>query len=139
MTTKAEHYEVLLRRLSQARAAGCNLEAAWLGYTVVEDRVNSALTQAGLAPGQKLGTKLSKLENLLKSERAYREAYFEPGLFASTRSWINRRNKLMHELASMLRPEPDLDAEFAAVAQQGEALARTFATAGRRLKKRRRK
>jgi hypothetical protein len=68
--SKIKSYQQLLNRLEEAIDAGFFLEASWIAYAVIEDRVCSALLKTEGLPQDKNGKSLqmlgSKLEVLAK-------------------------------------------------------------------------
>jgi hypothetical protein len=45
---KAKHYTALLKKMEAATAAGFYLEASWIAYAILEDRLVAAMLCAGV-------------------------------------------------------------------------------------------
>ena len=122
---KYENYRVQSRRLASALRSGFYLEAVFIEYAIIEDRLESALTHAGAFNPKKQGTitsKLTKLEKLCENRRGLARRYFTAELLAAIRAWKDRRNPLVHELMK----QRATTADFEAVAREGEALVKTL-------------
>ena len=122
---KYENYRVQSRRLSSALRSGFFLEAVFIEYAIVEDRLESALTHAGaFNPNRQrtITSKLTKLEKLCENRRGLARRYFTAELLAAIRAWKDRRNPLVHELMK----QRATTADFEAVARDGEALVKTL-------------
>ena len=69
---KYENYRAQSRRLSSALRSGFYLEAVFIEYAIIEDRLESALTHTGAFNPNRQGTitsKLKKLEKLCENKR----------------------------------------------------------------------
>jgi len=122
---KYENYRAQSRRLASALRSGFYLEAVFVEYATIEDRLDSALTHAGAFNPNRQGTitsKLSKLEKLCENRRGLARRHFSAELLAAVRAWKGRRNPLVHELMKQRAATED----FEAVAREGEALVKTL-------------
>ena len=122
---KYENYRVQSRRLSSALRSGFYLEAVFIEYAIIEDRLESALTHAGAFNPNRQGSitsKLKKLEQLCGNKRGLARRYFSAELLAVIRAWKDRRNPLVHELMK----QRATTADFESVAREGEALVKTL-------------
>ena len=122
---KYENYRAQSRRLSSALRSGFYLEAVFIEYAIIEDRLESALTHAGAFNPNRQGTitsKLKKLEKLCENRRGLARRYFPAELLAVVRAWKDRRNPLVHELMK----QRATTADFESVAREGEALVKTL-------------
>ena len=122
---KYENYRAQSRRLTSALRSGFYLEAVFIEYAIIEDRLESALTHAGaFNPNRQrtITSKLSKLEKLCENRRGLARRYFSAELLAAIRTWKDRRNPLVHELMK----QRATTANFEAVAREGEALVKTL-------------
>ena len=122
---KYENYRVQSRRLASALRSGFYLEAVFIDYAIIEDRLESALTHAGAFNSNRQRTitsKLTKLEKLCDEERGLAHRYFSAELLAAIRAWKDRRNPLVHKLLKQHATTSD----FEAVAREGEALVKTL-------------
>ena len=122
---KYENYRAQSRRLTSALRSGFYLEAVFIEYAIIEDRLESALTHAGaFNPNRQrtITSKLSKLEKLCENRRGLARRYFSAELLAAIRAWKDRRNPLVHELMKQRATTGD----FEAVALEGQALVKTL-------------
>ena len=122
---KYENYRAQSRRLSSALRSGFYLEAVFIEYAIIEDRLESALTHAGAFNPNGQGTitsKLSTLEKLCENRRGLARRYFSAELLAAIRAWKDLRNPLVHELMKQRATTED----FEAVAREGETLVKTL-------------
>ena len=122
---KYENYRAQSRRLASALRSGFYLEAVFIEYAIIEDRLESALTHAGAFNPNRQGTitsKLKKLEKLCENKRGLARKFFSAELLAAIRAWKDRRNPLVHELMKQRATTGD----FEAVAREGEALVKTL-------------
>lgn len=135
MTTKDEHYQYLLNKLDKAVEEEYFLEATWLSYSVIEDRVESAYRNAtGSMPQGLFGAKLNSLKSVLSTHEATRKAFFGD-MLNRIEVWKDRRNDLMHDLGGALRPKVEIEKEIKEVGTEGKLLAREFCAAVWRQKK----
>ena len=98
---KYENYRTQSRKLSHALRSGFYLEAVFIEYAIIEDRLESALRHAGAynPKAQKtITTKISKLEKVSENKRGLACRYFSKELFEAIRKWKEQRNLLVHEL-----------------------------------------
>ena len=122
---KYENYGEQMRRLKSALHNGFFLEAIFIEYAIIEDRLESALTHAGaFNPNvqRTITSKLTKLEKLCENKRGLARRYFSVELLAAIRAWKDRRNPLVHELMKQRATMED----FEAVALEGQALVKTL-------------
>lgn len=122
---KYENYRVQSRRLTSALRSGFYLEAVFIEYAIIEDRLESALTHAGaFNPNRQrtITSKLTKLEKLCENRKGVARRYFSAELLAAIRAWKDRRNPLVH----VLMKQRATTADFEAVAREGEALVKTL-------------
>ena len=122
---KYENYGEQMRRLSNAMRNRFFLEAIFIEYAIIEDRLESALSHAdAFNPGKQktITAKLNKLEKLCEERKGLACKYFSPELLASLRSWKDRRNPLIHELMKQNLSTTGFE-EFAL---EGEQLVKTL-------------
>ena len=122
---KYENYRAQSRRLASALRSGFYLEAVFIEYAIIEDRLESALTHAGAFNPNRQGTitsKLKKLEKLCENSRGLARRYFSAELLAAIRAWKDRRNPLVHKLMKQRATTED----FESVALEGQALVKTL-------------
>ncbi|PCE32690.1 hypothetical protein BZL54_08540 [Burkholderia ubonensis subsp. mesacidophila] len=131
---------MLLSRIDESIKQEFYLEASWLVYAILEDRLVSALDETGGAvtangkPIRMLGPKLVALEARRQETLNLRKAFFGD-MLSKLDAWKEQRNELMHAMADESKEIPEIDAFAARVAISGRELARDFCSACRRLKK----
>ncbi len=122
---KRDNYAEQMRRLSRALRNNFYLEAVFIEYAIIEDRLESVLRHASAFNPNRQKTitaKLNKLEKLCEERSELACRYFSPELIASLRSWKERRNPLIHDLLNRKLSTDGLE-EFAL---EGEQLAKTL-------------
>ncbi|WP_312199805.1 hypothetical protein [Anaerospora hongkongensis] len=132
-TSKQEHYEYLLSKLDQAIEAKYFLEATWIAYAVLEDRIESAIKNAGATPRGMFGAKLAALGNLIPIHEATRKAFFGD-IIKRISDWKDERNDLMHDLGNLVKPKEQLESDMKYVGSIGRDLAREVCATVRRQK-----
>jgi len=111
------------------------LEATWIAYAILEDRLVSALKESGGGPPiRMLGPKLGEIKSRQTTSLNMRKAFFGD-MLDRLGSWKDRRNDLMHALADERIDVQAIDVEAKSVALEGKELAREFSAACRRFKK----
>ncbi len=99
---KRQVYSILKTRLKIAIQQEFYLEALLLEYSIMEDRLSSALKHAGIrhtnSKGEELGfkNKLDKVGNAIRSKRYPIYKRFKPELIESVLAWKDMRNALVH-------------------------------------------
>jgi hypothetical protein len=89
---KREHYKDLIDRMNKAHNDEYYLEASWFAYTVLEDRLLSALRQSGGAtyanfrPIRMLGKKMQEITQRKRSDSLL-SAYFDDPLMDRIHKW----------------------------------------------------
>jgi hypothetical protein len=141
--SKFKSYQQLLKRLEEAIDAGFFLEASWIAYAVIEDRICSALLKTGGLPQDKngkslqmLGSKLNILEKRMDEDPILRSCLEKDEILKRVVCWKNKRNPLMHSMASEAKSWSTFEREAAAVAKEGKDIAWLLANAVSRLRKR---
>lgn len=144
--SKATSYKLLLARLETALNCGFHLEASWIAYAVIEDRLLSALEKTGGIPATKkgqlltlLGTKIAYLHGRLSSDPVLRGAILNGAVLDDVSRWTKSRNYLMHDMARDNHPWTELDARAQELARSGRDVTRNLCSAVMRLAKRKRK
>lgn len=101
--SKSKSYQQLLQRLEEAIEAVFFLEASWIAYAVIEDRVCSALLKTGGLPQDKngkslqmLGSKLEVLAKRMGDDPILRSCLEKDEILKRVVYWKNKRNPLMH-------------------------------------------
>ena len=74
MARQKREHERLLDQLSCARSEDFHLEASWIAYAILEDRLESALKLAKRVVPQMLGRKITSLESAIRTNAEVRRA-----------------------------------------------------------------
>ena len=135
-----------MKRLEEAIDEGFFLEASWIAYAVIEDRIGSALLKTGGLPQdqngkplQMLGSKLKVLETRMNEDPILQSCFEKDEILKRVVYWKNRRNPLMHSMASEAKPWSVLEQEAAIVAKEGKDVAWLLANSVSRLRKRKKR
>jgi len=137
---KDYNYKVLIARMREAISDEFYLEASWIAYAILEDRLVSALDETGGAkkangaPIMMMGPKVGVLRSTMPSNLHLRAAFLDGKLFDELDSWKDQRNTLMHAMADETLDIPAIDELALEVATEGDRLATEFCAACRRLK-----
>ena len=140
MADKDFKYSTLIKRIDLALSHEFYLEASWIAYAILEDRLVSALRESGGAVNHNgkeifmMGLKLSELRNRMPTSLNLRKAFFG-NMLDRLHVWKDKRNDLMHAMAGENHAVSDLDSIALEVATDGKELAREFCAACRRFKK----
>ena len=124
---KYENYKEQMGRLNRALHYHFYLEAIFIEYAIVEDRIESVLRHSGKFNPEKHTTLEKKLSRLCEMQRAKNglvRKYFSDALIQSVYDWKNRRNPLIHALMKQNLCTADLES----VALEGQALIKTLST-----------
>jgi hypothetical protein len=144
LNPKLKHYELLMSRMDAAYAANFYLEASWFAYTILEDRLVSALRQSGGAnyanhkPIKMLGKKMQEIE-LRKKKDSLLAVYFDKTLMDRIHKWKEERNDLTHAMADGVKTMAQVDKMAYLLSQNAKALVKDVAAAARVLKANRHK
>ena len=117
------NYREQLKRLKMALEHRFYLEAIFIEYAILEDRLESALRHSGKwhpKPDQhtSIDRKVKLLLKQAEEKKSLAQKYFQPDLMQSILDWKERRNPLMHALMKQsLRTE-----DLADLALEGQAL-----------------
>ena len=98
---KQFNYAEQMKRLKKALSMEFYLEATFIEYAVIEDRIESFLRHAGVFNPKKhnsLNGKLSKLAEQQRCKTGLIRKYVSDELIASIHSWKNERNILTHAM-----------------------------------------
>ena len=140
--SKFKSYQELLNRIQEAIDSGFYLEATWIAYAVIEDRVCSALEKSGGLPKDKngkplrmLGLKLEALSHRMNENSSLRKYLEKDEIVDRVIHWKNKRNPLMHSLASEAKSWNTLEQEAKIVALEGKDVAWLLANAVSRFRK----
>ena len=120
---KYENYREQMGRLKKAIGSGFFLEAIFIEYAVMEDRLTSVLIHAGhwtSTPDEHvtINKKLHLIDKLRenKNNRLIHK-YFPPELTDSVSAWKDKRNPYIHDLLNRKITTDDLE-EFALKGQE---------------------
>lgn len=120
---KYENYREQMGRLKKAIGSGFFLEAIFIEYAVMEDRLTSVLIHAGhwTSPPDEHVTiqkKLHLVDKLRENKNnVLIQKYFPSELIASVRDWKDKRNPYIHALLNRKLTTADLE-EFAMNGQE---------------------
>lgn len=99
---KYENYKEQIMRLKKAINSCFYLEAIFIEYAIIEDRLESALRHSGAktVDGKfaTLNFKLKKIENLAREKKSVANKYFKAELIERVNRWKEERNRLIHAL-----------------------------------------
>jgi predicted nucleic acid-binding Zn-ribbon protein len=131
-------------KMEQAHSLEFYLEASWIAYSILEDRLLSALLQTGgstYSDGKDirmLGQKIVELEQRKTNDQLL-SAYFNDDLIDELKKLKKSRNDLMHELADSTKTILELDKETYLLSENSKSLVNSTCNASRLLKKNREK
>lgn len=144
MAEKNNHYKELMSRMSEAHDKEFYLEASWFAYTVLEDRLLSALRQSGgvtyanYRPIRMLGKKMQEIRQRKRNDQLL-AAYFDDSLMDRIHQWKEDRNDLAHAMAEGTKPMNEIDKAAYLLSTNAKKLVKDVCSAARRLKKNREK
>lgn len=122
-TQKYTNYRIQMGRMKKALANQFYLEAIFIEYAIMEDRLESVLRHSGNwkpKPGTfpSLDFKRKKIAKLAEEKKSLIRKYFSAELTDSIEVWKNERNRVIHALMKQSLHTGDLKT----IALQGEAL-----------------
>lgn len=120
---KYENYKEQMKRLKAAMTNQFYLEAIFIEYAILEDRLESALRHSGQwhsKPDQhtSIDRKVRLLMAQAEEKKSLAQKYFQPEMMQEILDWKNRRNPLMHSLMKQQLHTDDLSG----LAEEGLAL-----------------
>jgi len=139
---KREHYQELLDRMNKSHSSEVYLEASWYAYTVLEDRLLSALRQSGgenyanHRPIRMLGKKMQEITFRKKKDKLL-AAYFTTELMDRIHKWKEDRNDLTHALADGTKTMAEVDKMAYLLSTTARSLVNDVCSAVMRLKRHR--
>lgn len=102
---KYENYREQMTRLKKAMTNGFFLEAIFIEYAIMEDRLESVLRHSGkwkeLRPGQNppsLQKKKDTIAKMAEEKKGLARKYFSEDLLSAIITWKGDRNRLVHTL-----------------------------------------
>lgn len=141
---KREHYNELVDRMKIAHDKEFYLESSWFAYTVLEDRLLSALRQSGgpnyknNRPIRMLGKKMQEI-TLRKKKDKLLSAYFTDQLMDRIHKWKEERNDLTHAMADGSKTMAEVDKAAYLLSTNAKNLVKDVSNAAQLLKKNREK
>ena len=88
-------------RLNKAIKSGFLLEAVFIEYAIMEDRLESVLRHSGRFKQEKhrsINSKLSSVKEIARNKKGLLRKYLTDELLESVSEWKEKRNKLIHAL-----------------------------------------
>ena len=126
---KYENYKEQFKRLKKAFDYKFYMEAIFIEYAMMEDRMEAILRYEGneIKPKNEkefisMGRKLNKIKKIAEQKKSLLQKYFADGIADEISEWITKRNALIHAL---LKKELTTD-EVEAFALEGKTLTRTL-------------
>lgn len=121
---KYENYKEQMRRLKKALNAEFYLEAIFIEYAILEDRIESMLRHSNKFNPDKYNTlnmELNRLQNMQRQKNSLVGRYFSDELFDKIRKWKDERNQLIHALMKQDLHTEDLKT----LADEGQEMIKT--------------
>ena len=122
---KYENYKEQMGRLKKALGAGFNLEAIFIEYAIMEDRLESVLRHAGKWKEPKSADQVPSIQRkktlivkMAEEKKSLAHKYFSDDTLERVIMWKNKRNSLIHELLKQSLQTEELEE----LAQQGQEL-----------------
>lgn len=124
---KYANYREQMGRLKKALAYQFYLEAVFIEYAIMEDRLESVLRHSGKwnpKPDQfvSINTKRKKVAKLAEEKKGLAHKYFSVELTDSIEKWIADRNQLIHALMKQSLHTEDLSG----LAERGQDIVKTL-------------
>ena len=122
---KYENYRVQMGRLKSALRNHFYLEAIFIEYAIMEDRLEAILRHAGRWHPKEgsfvsIDTKVKKVADIAREKKNPAHRCFPPELTDGILAWKDKRNRLIHALLKQSLHSEDL----LEVAEEGEQLAK---------------
>lgn len=124
---KYENYKEQMGRLKRALNSHFYLEAIFIEYAIMEDRLESALRHAGRwnpKPDEfiSLNRKVTLVRKMSEQKKSLAQKYFSQELLDDILLWKEDRNRMIHALLKQnIHSEDLLD-----IAEKGNALVKTL-------------
>lgn len=120
---KYANYKEQMERLKKALTHRFYLEAIFIEYAIMEDRLESVLRHSGKwnpKPGTfpSLDFKRKKIAKMAEEKKSVAQKYFPVELTDSIESWKNERNRIIHALMKQSLHTEDLQK----IAEDGQIL-----------------
>ena len=122
---KYENYREQMGRLKRAMDARFFLEAIFIEYAILEDRLESVLRHSGRwnpKPGEAVSIykKVKLVEKLAEQKNSPAKRFFGPELLGGILAWKDERNTVIHALLKQDIHSEDLQS----IAERGRTLAK---------------
>lgn len=124
---KHENYREQMSRLTKAMKSQFYLEAVFIEYAVIEDRLTSILRYTNDFNAEKHNTivkKLNKLESIQRDKNGILKNYISDELISEIHEWKNNRNTIVHALLNQTVSTDELKT----FAEKGQELAKTLSS-----------
>ncbi|MCD7803563.1 MAG: hypothetical protein LUH03_00200 [Oscillospiraceae bacterium] len=122
---KYENYREQTGRLKKALQAGFYLEAIFIEYAILEDRIESVLRHSGKFNPDRhttLNKKLNRLKEMQRQKNGLVRKYFSDELLGEISAWKEDRNVLIHALMKQTLHTEDLKG----LAERGHIIIKTL-------------
>lgn len=99
---KYDNYKIIYAKLNKALKNEFYLEAIFIEYAIMEDRLNSILVTAKKEKASQLSLarKLTSIKNYIQLQSSVLGCYLKLETLEIIQSWSMKRNQLIHALAS---------------------------------------
>lgn len=124
---KYANYKEQFGRLKKSINGNFYLEAVFIEYAIIEDRLESVLRHSGKfnpKKHDKLNAKLNRIKEMQREKKGLTGKYFSEELINDISQWKEQRNKLIHALMKQELHTEDLRA----VALHGQDIAKTVSS-----------
>lgn len=130
---KATRFDYLVKRAELALAEEFYLEASWLCYAIIEERIRSVIVKLNgtVKSNWKIFDCITEIEKKRPSDTILNEL-FPKDFTDKINAWRSKRNSLMHDLVE----SESNQVEFKDAAQEGREIVREIKKAVRLLKAR---
>lgn len=121
---KYENYKEQMGRLNKALNYKFYLEAIFIEYAIIEDRLESALrysNKLNLKKHNSLNSKLNKINDMKREKKALINKYLNDEIIEQVSRWKEERNRLIHALMKQNLHTEDLER----IALEGQQIAKT--------------
>ncbi|MCD7717265.1 MAG: hypothetical protein LUI39_12595 [Lachnospiraceae bacterium] len=124
---KYENYKEQMGRLKKALHAEFYLEAIFIEFAILEDRIESVLRHSNKFNPEKhntLNKKLGRLKEMQRQKNGLVRRYFSDELFDEIYAWKDERNVLIHSLMNQTLHKEDLKE----LAERGQKIIKTVSS-----------
>ncbi len=124
---KYENYKEQMGRLNKALRAEFYLEAIFIEYAILEDRIESVLRHSNKFHPEKhntLNKKLGRLKEMQRQKNGLVRKYFSDELLDEIYAWKDERNVLIHSLMNQTLHKENLKE----LAERGQKMTKTVSS-----------